>query len=96
MHGDLGRYPAKILIKARMTGFWKRLICGKQDKIIACVLYNLLYKMHTRNFYFSKWLDCVHNILNNCGFSDFRINQFVPEKYSLSKMVKTRLIDQFK
>ena len=54
LYGELSRYPADILIKSRMIGFWKRLVCGKRDKI-SCILYNLTYKMHTRNFYFSKW-----------------------------------------
>ena len=56
----LGRYPADILIKSRMIGFWKRLVCGKRDKI-SCTMYNLMYKIYTRNLYFSKWLDCVQN-----------------------------------
>ena len=53
LYGELERYPADILIKSRMVGFWKRLVCGKQDKI-SCKLYNLMYKMHTGNVYFSK------------------------------------------
>ena len=88
-------YPADILIKSRMIGFWKRLVCGKRDKI-SCILYNLMYKMHTRNFYFSKWLDCVQNTLNNCKFSEYWIHKNVPDNSGLAKMIKTRLIDQFK
>ena len=41
-----------------------------QDKI-SCILYNL----HTGNFYFSKWLNCVESTLNNCGFSEYWIHQ---------------------
>ena len=70
-----------------MIGFWKRLVCGKRDKI-SCILYNLMYKMHTRNFYFSKWLDCVQNTLNNCGFSEYWIHQNVPDNCGLAKMIK--------
>ena len=55
-----------------------------------------MYKMHTRNFYFSKWLDCVQNTLNSCGFSEYWIHQKVPENCGFAKMVKNRLIDQFK
>ena len=40
-----------------------------------------MYKMHTRNFYFSKWLDCVQNTLNNCGFSEYLIHQNVPDNW---------------
>ena len=53
LYGELGRYPADISIKSRMIGFWKIFGCGKRDKI-SCILYNRMYKMHTRNFYFSK------------------------------------------
>ena len=95
LYGELGRYPAEILIKSRVIGLWKRLVCGKKDKI-SSILYKLMYKMHTRNFYSSKWLECVQNTLNNCGFSEYWIYQSVPEKYCLARMVKNRLIDQFK
>lgn len=95
LYGELGRYPAEILLKSRIIGFWKRLVCGKQDKI-SSILYNLMYKMHTRNFYSSKWLVCVQNTLNNCGFSEYWIQQNAPENCCLAKLVKNRLIDQFK
>ena len=53
--------------------------------------------MHTRNFYFSKRLDCVQNTLNNCGFSKYWIHQNVPDNCDLAKMIKKpRLVDQFK
>ena len=67
LYGELAGYPADILIKSRVIGCWKRLICGKQDKI-SCKIYDLIYKMHTENFCFSKWFDCVQNRLNNCVF----------------------------
>ena len=89
LYGELGRYPADILIKSRMIGFWKILVCGKRDKI-SCILYNLMYKMHTRNFYFSKWLDCVLDTLNNCGFSEYWIHQNVPDNCYLAKMIKKK------
>ena len=92
LYGELGRYPADILIKSCMIGFWKRLVCGKRDKI-SCILYNLMYKMHTQNFYFSKWLDCVQNTLNSCGFSKYWIHQKVPENCGLAKMVKNHFIN---
>ena len=36
-------------------------------------------------FCHSKWLECIHNTLNNCVFSEFWINQKVPQNCSLSK-----------
>ena len=48
--------------------------------------------MHTRNFYFSKWLDGVQITLNNCVFSEYWIHLNVPEKYCLSKMARIVLL----
>ena len=70
-----------------MIGFWKRFFCGKRDTI-SCIVYNLMYKMHTRNFYFSKWLDCVQNTLNNREFSLNWIHQIFPDNCGLAKMIK--------
>ena len=50
LYGELGRYSANILIKSRVIGFWKKLVCHKQGKI-SCKLYDLMYKMHTRIFF---------------------------------------------
>ena len=47
LYGELGRFPSDILIKARMIGFWKRVITGKQDKI-SSVLYRLTLEMHSQ------------------------------------------------
>ena len=96
LYSEFGRHPADILIKSRMIGFWKILVCGKRDKM-SCILYHLMYKMHTRNFYFSKWLNCVQNTLNSCRFSEYWIHQNVPDNCGLAKKLKKkRLIDQFK
>ena len=42
LYGELGRFPIEVFVKSRMTGMWKRLICGNQNKISA-VLYKLFY-----------------------------------------------------
>ena len=66
LYGELGRYPADILTKSRMIVFFlkKKLVCGERDRK-SFILYNLMYKMHTRNFSFSKWQDCVQITLTN-------------------------------
>ena len=53
LYGEQGRFPSDILIKARMIGFWKRVITGKQVKI-SSVLYRLTFEMHKRNMHHSK------------------------------------------
>ena len=91
LYSEFGRHPADILIKSRMIGFWKILVCGKRDKM-SCILYHLMYKMHTRNFYFSKWLNCVQNTLNSCRFSEYWIHQNVPDNCGLAKKLKNALL----
>ena len=53
LYGDLGRYPLDIFVKARMIGFWQRIINGKLDKI-AFKLYKILLSMHERDLFHSK------------------------------------------
>jgi hypothetical protein len=54
--------------------------------------------MHVEKFVHSKWISCIENILNNCGFSEYWISQgvHVPKNVALSSMVKQRLCDQYK
>ena len=63
LYGELGRYPIDIFVKARIMGFWQRIINGKQDKI-AFKLYKILLSMNERNLFHSKWLLTVENCLN--------------------------------
>ena len=71
------------------------MITGKQDKI-SSVLYRLILEMHMRNTFHSKWLSFIEKILNSCSFSHYWLAQHVPENCNLAKMVKEKLIDQFK
>lgn len=52
--------------------------------------------MHIKQFYHSKWLTCIENVLNTCGYSKFWLSQNVPQNLALSCMVKQRLCDQYK
>jgi hypothetical protein len=83
------------VIKSRIIAFWKRIVCNKQDTICA-ILYKLLYNMHVKQFFHSKWISCIENTLNICGFSEYWISQSVPKNVALSSMVKQRLCDQYK
>ena len=47
-------------------------------------------------FTLQNGLNVYKKTLNNCGFSEYWIYQSVPEKCWLARMVKNRLIDQFK
>jgi hypothetical protein len=34
--------------------------------------------MHNRNFFHSKWICSIENILNECGYSEYWLTQNVP------------------
>jgi hypothetical protein len=55
-------------MKARMAGFWQRIMCGKREKI-SYTLYSILYQLSKRGFYHSKWLLEIKNALYECGLN---------------------------
>ena len=63
LYGKLGRYPITIATKARMIGFWQRIINGKTDKI-SYKLYKSLLGMHQQDLFHSKWLLNIKTILH--------------------------------
>lgn len=87
VYGELGRVPMSVNIKARMIGFWKRIVTGKKEKI-SRTLYEMLYKLDSSNVYHSKWLNCIKDILFECGFHDAWNNQFVDMNCQISKNIK--------
>lgn len=96
LYGELGRYPIHILAKSRMIGFWQRLINGKRDKI-SYKLYQILFAMHQRDLFHSKWLLAIKNTLmetDNDYFWLFQNDVQVPG--GISKVVKTKLIGNYK
>jgi hypothetical protein len=52
--------------------------------------------MHQWDIFHSKWICCIEDILNDCGYSEYWIAQNVTKNVYLSKNVKLRLCDQFK
>ncbi|KAK6188042.1 hypothetical protein SNE40_004310 [Patella caerulea] len=67
VYGELARMPMCICVKARMVGFWKRLVTGKEEKI-SRTLYEILYRLDSGDVYHSTWLNCIKDILTECGF----------------------------
>ena len=88
--GELGRYPLRITINARMIGFWNRLIHGKNTKL-SLMLYHCLRHSHAR----SKWLTHIQNILVTIGRPDIWQFQQNFNMISLSSYVKSILTDQY-
>ena len=83
-----------ILVKARMNGFRERIFNGKKEKI-SHTLYGMLYKLHIGNVYHSKWLLCIKDILNSCGYLELWNNQVVENNFNLAKKVKQCCMNDF-
>ena len=94
VYGELGRVPMSVHINARMIGFWARIVNGKKEKI-SRTLYDILYQLDLCDVYHSKWLNCVKDILNKCGFINYWNDQFVPRNFNLLKKVKQYFNDSY-
>jgi hypothetical protein len=57
--------------------------------------YDILYQLDLCDVYHSKWLNCVKDILNKCGFINCWNDQLVPRNFNLSKKVKQYLYDSY-
>jgi hypothetical protein len=76
IYGELGRVPMSVHINARMIGFWARIVNG------------ILYQLNFCDVYHSKWLNCVKDILNKCGFINCWNDQLVPRNYHITRLVQ--------
>jgi hypothetical protein len=94
IYGQLGRMPLHILIKARMVGFWQRIMCGKREKN-SYTLYSILYQLSKRGFYHSIWLLEIKNTLYECGLNVMWDDQRIAKSDYISKNVKKCLSDKF-
>ena len=83
-----------VHINARMIGFWAGIVNGKKEKI-SRTLYDILYQLDLCDVYHSKWLNCVKDMLNKCGFINYWNDQFVPRNFNLSKKVKQYFYDSY-
>jgi hypothetical protein len=52
---------------ACLNTFFVRIVNGEKEKI-SKTLYDILYQLDLCDVYHSKWLNCVKDILNKCGF----------------------------
>lgn len=88
--GELGRYPLEIIIKARMVGFWNRIIHGKETKL-SFLLYQCL--LHSPNVN-SKWLLCIQSIFAEVGRPDIWYSQQNCQIRTMGRLIRKILIDQ--
>lgn len=92
LHGELGRFPLKIIIKSRMIGYWNRLMTGNQNKLSYLIYQHLL---NMPNFE-SKWINYIKNIFIEVGRPDIWLEQNNLRTKTLNKQIKQILIDQYK
>ena len=95
--GELGKMPVEIVIKGRVLSYWFRLIQPDNQGKIAAVMYRLMFQLHTKGLYESRYITFVKNTLQDIGMNDFWVNQNgIP--YSLTGFkakVKRALQDRF-
>lgn len=90
LYAELGRTPIDIAIKARMIGFWYRIVTGKQTKL-TYMLYNAIKNTPNLN---SKWLNFIQKIFTDIGRADIWLGQRNLNFHNPNKMIKRILIDQ--
>ena len=98
VYGELGRLPLEYNVKCRMLGFWFKMVCGKNSKI-SCILYNLVYNLHTQNRFTYVWIDQIKSILLECDMGDVWYDQNKLSDLSyiqFKKLYKERLSIHFK
>ena len=94
VYGELGRFPLEISIKARMVGYWSRLIKG-DDSRLGKIMYNCLLDLHRRNVYSPPWLIKIKSILDDCGLSEIWVHQNPDIVRGVKPLVTQILKDQF-
>ena len=92
LYGELGRYPISITIKARIIGFWARIITDYSSKYVS-IIYQKMLQIGAHKF---KWTKHVQSILQEVGRNDIWIshNERIPK--NTQHIVKKILIDLHK
>jgi hypothetical protein len=86
VYAELGRYPLSITVKVRIFTFWAKMLYS--NKLSNCA-YVLLHKQN------SSWINCVKNILDECGLSYVWQSQLFTNVSWLKHNVFTALFNQF-
>jgi hypothetical protein len=86
VYGELGRNPLSINVKVRMVTFWAKMLYS--NKLSNCA-YALLHKQN------SPWMNCVKNVLDECGLSYVWQSQSFNNLTWLKYNVFTTLFNQF-
>ena len=64
------------------------------DKIVN-VLYKFLYTQYNNDTFKNPWFECIHRVLNICGFSNIWHQQKHVNEIWIKNAVAQRLKDQF-
>ena len=100
VYGEVGVYPLKEEIHARMISFWSKLNSPENSTTLATKVYfssksfYLNSNITSRSLYF-KWIHSVKAILNTTGYSGIWESHSFPNRKWLSKAVKQKLRDLF-
>lgn len=64
------RFPLSVYIYSRMVSNWAKFISAQKNKIVH-ILYKELVTKYNNEFLKNPWIDCMHSIFYNYGFSSF-------------------------
>ena len=97
VYGETGMLPVEYHIKCRMIKFWVSLITGKQTKY-SCIIYKMCLSLYMGGLLECHWMDCIKQIINDCGMTFVFNEQLSLDKKWLTKVflsqIKQTLKDQ--
>lgn len=100
VYGEVGVYPLKIDINARMVSYWGKLNSPDNFGTLSTLVYYASKshyennRLSNRSLYF-KWISSIKTILCNAGFSGIWDTHTFLNKVWLSKTIKQKLSDMF-
>ena len=100
VYGEVGLYPLYIDIRGRMVSYWGNVNSIERLGSLANSIYLVarsVYKFGkvSPTSTYSRWMNCIKNILCSTGFSGIWASHVFPNKRWLAKAVKQKYIDAF-
>ena len=73
VYGELGELPVDISVRSRVLIYWAKIINEKTEKF-SNIIYRLLFVLHQRGVYSSKWILTVEKWMNDLGMTNIWLN----------------------
>ena len=94
IYGETGWFPLYVIIYTRMVSYWVKTVHRPRRQ--NCIhLYKYFLSQYNNKNFKNPLIECVHNILNACGFPNIWNEQGALNVKWITNLVKQRLKDQF-